>query len=53
MFAILLVFVVCTYLLEVTLAPHDMCEIDLVLFYFKACAATYFVAMSSLKKMLL
>ena len=52
-FAILLVFIVRAHLLEVTLAPHDVGERGLVLFFFEVCAATFFVAMSSLKMMFL
>ena len=52
-FAILLVFIVCAHLLEVTLAQQDMCERNLVLFFFETCTETFFVVMSSLKKMFL
>ena len=52
-FAILLVFIVCACQLEVTLAPPDIHERDLVLFFFEAYTATFFVVMSSSKKMFL
>jgi len=52
-FAILLVFIVWAHLLEVTFAPQDVRKRDPVLFFFEACTATFFVAMSLLKKMFL
>ena len=48
--AILLVFIVRAHLLEVTLASQDMRKRDPMLFFFEVCTATFFVAMSSLKK---
>jgi len=52
-FAILLIFIVRAHLLEVTLAPQDMRKRDPVLFFFEACMAMLFVAVSSLKKIFL
>jgi len=52
-FALLLVFIVYVRLLKVMLTPQEMREKDPMLFFFEACAATFFVTISSLKKMFL